>query len=81
MRNPQSADTLDGIVRWRLLSELVHRKINETHSALNWLVQQGYLLETVSCGIDPVFSLNPERRTEAEGLMRDLDAAPSRDDR
>jgi len=69
MRNPQAADTLEGMVRWRLLSEVVHRKVDETRAALEWLVERGLLLETRSPGVGPIFSLNPEKIPEAQGIL------------
>jgi len=69
MRNPQAADTLEGMVRWRLLSEVVHRKVDETRAALEWLVEQGLLLETRSPGVGPIFSLNPAKIPEAQGIL------------
>jgi hypothetical protein len=69
IRNPRAADTLEGMVRWRLLSEVVHRKIDETRKALDWLVEQGLLLETRSPGVGPIFSLNPEKVPEAQRLL------------
>ena len=69
VRNPQAADTLDGIVRWRLLSEVVHRKVEETSVAIEWLVEQGLLLETRSPGVGPIFSLNPEKISEAQCIL------------
>jgi len=69
MRNPQSADSLEGVVRWRLLSEVVHRKVDETRAALYWLVEQSLLLETRSPGVGPIFSLNPEKIAEAQAIL------------
>jgi hypothetical protein len=71
IRNPQAADSLDGIVRWRLLSEVVNRKVEETRAALQWLVKQGLLVETLSPGIGQIFSLNPETIAEAQRILAD----------
>jgi hypothetical protein len=69
MRNPRAADTLEGMVRWRLLSEVVHRKVDETRAALEWLVKRGLLIETRSPGVGPIFSLNTEKILEAQGIL------------
>jgi hypothetical protein len=69
MRNPQAVDNLEGIVRWRLPSEVVHRKIEETRAALGWLVERGLLLETQLPGAGPVFRLNPEKIAEAQRVL------------
>ena len=34
LRNPLAADTLEGVARWRLLDEVVYRKVEETRAAL-----------------------------------------------
>ena len=30
LRNPQAADNLEGVARWRLLEQTVHRSVEET---------------------------------------------------
>jgi hypothetical protein len=79
MRNRQAADSLEGIVRWRLLDEVVHRKIEETRTALEWLVVQGILVETSLPGAETIFSLNPEKQADAEKLLNSL-GLPSKTD-
>ena len=65
VRNPQAVDTLEGVTRWRLMDEVVRRKLHETETALEWLVAQGFLTTSVSPGGTATFSLNPERAEEA----------------
>ena len=69
MRNPQAADNLEGVARWRLLDELVGRNIGETRSAIDWLVQHQFLIKTSLPGGDVVFSLDPEKRAAAQELL------------
>lgn len=69
VRSPQAADTLEGIARWRLLDELITRKLDETQCALDWLVAQGYLLETRTAGAGLIYSLNPDRAHEAREFL------------
>jgi len=69
LRNPLAADTLEGVARWRLLDEVVYRKVEETRAALEWLVERGLLLETAVSGASPVFCLNIDRISEAEKLL------------
>jgi hypothetical protein len=69
VRNPQAADNLEGIVRWRLLNETVHRKVDETRGALAWLIDNGYLTQAAPLTSDPIFMLNPEKRDQAEQLL------------
>ena len=69
LRNPQSADSLAGVAHWRLLDETIHHTLTETKKALERLVVAGYLTEVSAVGSEPVYTLNPEKRREAEGLL------------
>jgi Fe2+ or Zn2+ uptake regulation protein len=57
LRNPRAADSLEGIARWRLLSENVRRKVDETRQALDWLVENGLLTQTSIVGAETIYSL------------------------
>jgi hypothetical protein len=59
VRNPQAADTLEGVARWRLMDEVIWRRLDETEAALDWLVAQGYLTTSISPGGTATFRLNP----------------------
>src|ERR1700751_1935604 len=65
LRNPQAADSLTGIARWRLLEEAVQRSVARTEDALQWLLKQGYLRQVQMKGPEAIFCLNPEKRSEA----------------
>ena len=69
LRNPQAADSLEGIARWRLLDEVVRRKVEATRRALAWLVNRDYLIVTTVAGAEPIFCLNPERSAEAKAFL------------
>jgi hypothetical protein len=69
LRNPQAADNLEGIARWRLLSEAIHRTVEQTSQVLEWLVSQGVLLKVTAGGSEPVYCLNRGRRADAEALL------------
>lgn len=73
LRNPQAADNLTGIARWRLLEEAVQRSVAKTEAALQWLLEQGYLRQVQIHGGEGVFSLNPEKRAEAESFLDQRD--------
>jgi hypothetical protein len=69
VRNPRAADTLEGVVRWRLLENEVHRSFKETEIALKWLVEQGFL-ETVATGqYSQIFRLNATRCADATRFL------------
>jgi hypothetical protein len=69
VRNPQAADNLEGIARWRLLHEFVTRKVDETQRALTWLVAKGYLRGTSTAGTGLIYTLNPDKAEEACELI------------
>lgn len=73
LRNPEAADNLVGIARWRLLEEAVHRSVAATENALRWLIAQGYLTEVPVRGNEHIFQLNPEKREEAELFLKDIE--------
>jgi hypothetical protein len=73
VRHPEAADSLEGLTRWRLMNEVVRRKLDETEAALEWLVAQGYLMSSVSPGGAATFRLNPERIDDARQFL----AAPA----
>lgn len=75
VRNPQAMDSLEGVARWRLLDEIVHLRVSETSEALAWLVERGVLQQTEGPGRAPVFSLDPDRKEEAERMLAELIAA------
>ncbi|HUK47759.1 MAG TPA: hypothetical protein VLW06_09210 [Terriglobales bacterium] len=69
LRNPDAADSLVELARWRLMEEAVRRSVEKTEAALNWLIQHGYVREETRMGTERIFQLNPARRAEAERLM------------
>jgi len=74
LRHPQAADTLEGVARWRLQAEAIERTVAETDAALRWLVQQGFLCEHRKPGSAPIFALDNSRKSEAEGLLSEVQA-------
>ena len=71
LRNPQAADTLEGVARWRLMEEQVHRSVAEVNQALGWLVSEGFLMEESANGEDPMFRLNREKDGEVQRFVAD----------
>ena len=69
LRNPQAADSLKGVARWRLLEERVHRQIEDTDEALGWLVRNGFLVRVSPAFTEAVYQLNQESRPEAERFL------------
>lgn len=70
VRSRQTADTLQGIARWRLLEERVRLSVRQTKAALQWLVEQGFIVELRPMGLrDSVFRLNPKRLKDAKQFL------------
>ena len=69
VRNPKAADTLEGIARWRLLEEQVHRSFQQTESALTWLVAKGFLEEVETGGASQIFRLAAQHQAEAARFL------------
>jgi hypothetical protein len=70
LQHPDSADSLTGIARWRLLEQAVHRSVETTEDALVWLTTRGYLEEVDLQGVERVFRLNRTRRDDADTLVK-----------
>ena len=66
LRHPEAADSLTGVARWRLLEQAVERSVATTETALQWLLEQGYLRQRQIAGGERIFQLNPEKRRDAE---------------
>jgi hypothetical protein len=58
LRNPQAVDTLEGIARWRLLEEQIHRTLLETKNCLGFLVAKGFLIVESTLTTEPLYRLN-----------------------
>ena len=71
LRNPQCADDLHGITRWRLLDQMIHHALHDTRAALDLLVTEGYLTKESITGADPIFRLNSNRQTDAQSFVND----------
>ena len=78
VRNPAAADSLEGIARWRLLEQAIHRSLVETEDALDWLVEQGFLDEVRGSHRSALFRLNPKKQKQAESLLTGLGSGRSR---
>lgn len=69
LRNPAAADSLEGLARWRLLEQVIHRNVVDTKKAVEWLVKRELLIESSDLSQGRLFRLNPGRRDEAELLI------------
>lgn len=69
VRHPQAADTLDGIVRFRVMEELLHRGVPETEAALERLVSSGLLRRDSAPGTGAIYRLGEERLDDARRAL------------
>jgi hypothetical protein len=81
LRNPLAADSLEGITRWRLLDERIHRKLEETERALSALVERGLLIAEESPGLaGRVFRLDPAKLKEAEAYLEQAEKSEEKEE-
>ncbi len=69
LRNPRAVDSFEGVARWRLLDERIHRSLEETKQALWWLVTQGFLVEESTPLAGQIFRLNQKKRADATRFL------------
>ena len=75
LRNPQAADSLEGVAHWRLLEQSINRTLADAKAALERLVREGFLRETQVRGSESIYELNPEKRGEGEQFVRQRNPA------
>lgn len=68
LRNPDAADTAEGVARWRVMDEQIRYSVRETLVALKWLVAKGYLQESSSRSSGAIFRLRADRSDETRKL-------------
>jgi hypothetical protein len=66
---PAAVADLEDISAWRLLFIEISRRIEETHEALEWLVDSGYVERIDTLAAPPLFRLNAARVEEAQKLL------------
>lgn len=70
LRNPNAADTAEGISKWRLASDRAQYTIEDTHEAIAWLLSQGLLEEVPSAYVSGVYRLSVHSAEEATKFLR-----------
>jgi hypothetical protein len=78
VRNPKATDSIEGVARWRLLEEQVYRTVQETETALAFLVSRGFLEEIPTSGHAKVFRLEPKRLADAVRFLAQQGASKKR---
>jgi len=70
VRNPEAADTVEGVARWRLLDEKIYRDLEQVTRAMAWLVAQGLLVEDHLPFSRTAFRLNKTTQKRIERLLQ-----------
>jgi len=70
VRNPEAADTVEGVARWRLLDEKIYRNLEQVTRAMAWLVAQGLLVEDHPPSSRTACRLNTTALKRIERLLR-----------
>ena len=79
IHHPQAADDLEGVARWRLRQAAIRARVEETRTALQWLVAKGFLQETPTTGSTTVFKVNPEATDAIHDFLGADDPARGRE--
>jgi hypothetical protein len=66
-------DNLEGLARWRLLDERIHRGLERVSRAVAWLVSRGVLLQEEAGTSSAVFRLNTARRADVDKLLEAIE--------
>jgi AAA+ superfamily predicted ATPase len=69
LHSPRIADSLEGIVRFRIDAQAAHRTMDEVRDALEWLVERDFLVKTTPLSGAPIFRLNEQRVAEAGSFI------------
>jgi hypothetical protein len=69
LANQRTTDTLAGIAEWRLLEELVQRRVGETEAGVEWLVSHGFLEPVTWAAAPTMYRLVADKVDEAARLL------------
>jgi len=69
LRKPFAVDNLEGIARWRLMDESIHRSLEETRQALSWLVKHGLLIKEGTHLSEPLFRLDRKKLSQVRRFI------------
>lgn len=69
-RNPQAADTIEGVARWRLLDERIERNVTQVSRAIEWLVCRGFVVQEFTSPSTSIFRLNQLEHRDASRFLK-----------
>ena len=76
-QSPDTADTLEGIARWRLMQQTIDLTVDETQAALQLLIERGLVEEIRLAGGKTVFRLAADKRAEIAAGIAARDGGPA----
>lgn len=71
-RNPNAADTVEGLARWRLVDEVIHSNLEHVAEAVAWLVSQGMLVEESTSPLTKVVRLNEQELGQIKRFLQQV---------
>jgi hypothetical protein len=74
LHNRNAADDLEGVVRFRLLDEVIRQQLEPVKAAIEWLVGEQILTARPMAGRDAIYSLNHSRVEHALQMLEWLQA-------
>lgn len=69
-RNPNAADTVEGLARWRLVDEVIHSNLEHVAKAVAWLVSQRMLVEESTSPLTKVVRLNEQELGQIKRFLQ-----------
>ena len=70
LRNPEAADSVEGLARWRLLDERIFSTLDQIARTVAWLVAHDFLVKERTSPLREVFRLNESEREKIETFLR-----------
>ena len=77
-RNPQAADTVEGVARWRLVDEAIYQNLEQVGKAVAWLVSRGLLIEESTSPSTLIVRLNKQQLGQIEQFLQPARPAEAR---
>jgi DNA-binding PadR family transcriptional regulator len=75
--NPDSQDTLEGIVQWWLLDRKIERQTTEVKEALASLVSDGFVIEQTTSDSRTHYRINPEKKADIREVLKKKSSSQS----
>ena len=77
-RNPEAADSVEGVARWRLVDQAIHNNLERVARAVAWLVSKELLVEESTSPSTLVVRLNKQRLGQIERFLQQANPEKAR---